>query len=288
MTPRALPIWITIDGCEPSESLKNFLLETSPYGIILFARHLKSYDQVKSLISFIKAESPAPTEVALDQEGGRVNRLSAIGFNFESAAGCLEDTGRVKKNASEMAKVLSGLGFDVDFAPVVDLGPAEPGTGLEGRVFSSDKAVVAKCAAAFLDGLKEHNIKGCLKHFPGLGGSKVDSHKNLPVIAGSKADREAHLYPYENLDADYLMVAHGSYEFLEDPSPSTLNPEVYALVKGIRFSGKIVTDDLKMGALSGFGSLESLAVGSLNAGADIALFVCPEDETREVAESLRK
>jgi len=288
VTSIPLPIWVTIDGCEPDPALRDLLGEASPYGVILFARHLKSKEQTRALNESIRSWSPGPVRIALDQEGGRVSRLRELGYSFKGASDCLGDPARAKKAASEMAEVLSELGFDVDFAPVVDLGPAEPGTGLEERTYSEDPEVVSECARAFLEGLSEKGIAGCLKHFPGLGGSKVDSHKKLPVITGAPPEREGHLLPYREVEAEFVMVAHASYEFLGDPAPSTITPETYKLLRDIGFRGKIVTDDLKMGALSGFGSLEDLVVRSLGCGADIALFVGRDEETRSVARLLRK
>lgn len=288
MSRSQLPLWVTIDRHTPDEELGGFLREVSPYGIILFSRHLKSREQTASLIDFIRERSPFPVRIALDQEGGRVSRLRELGYDFESAEECSEDPDNARNVASRMAEALMELGFDVDFAPVVDLGPAGPGTGLEGRIYSSDEKIVAQCARAFLDGLADHGIAGCMKHFPGLGGSKVDSHKKLPVISGDPSDREAHLYPYTVLEAEFVMVAHASYEFLEDPAPSTITAKTYELLREIGFRGKIVTDDLKMGALSEFGSLESLVEKSLECGADIALFVSSEAETLKVADFLRK
>lgn len=282
-----LPIWVTIDGCTADGKLERFLRETEPYGIILFARHLRSKEQVAELTGSIREWSPGPIRIALDQEGGRVSRLRELGYEFISAESCEGDPGKVRRVASEMAEALFDLGFDVDFAPVVDLGPAEPGTGLETRLYSRDETVVTECARAFLEALAEKKIAGCLKHFPGLGGSTVDSHRKLPVISGDPSEREAHLLPYRILGAEFVMVAHASYRFLEDPAPSTLTPKTYELLRKIGFGGTIVTDDLTMGALSEFGTLVDLVGKSLECGADIALFVSSEDETRRAADHLR-
>lgn len=288
MKDSPLPIWVTTDGHSPDGKLADFVAETTPFGVILFARHLKSAEQTKALIGAIRESSPYPVRIALDQEGGRVSRLRELGYEFGGAEECGGDPLKVRAEASRMAETLSDLGFDVDFAPVVDLGPAEPGTGLETRLYSPDETVVAECARAFLEALSEKNIAGCLKHFPGLGGSKVDSHRKLPVISGAPSERSVHLYPYSVLQAEFVMVAHASYLFLDDPAPSTLAPATYKLLREMGFRGKIVTDDLRMGALSGYGDLDALVRSSLECGADVALFVSAEDETRKVADSLRK
>lgn len=288
MNSAPLPIWVTTDGYSPDGRLADFIAETTPFGVILFARHLKSREQTKALVEAIRKASPHDVRIAVDQEGGRVSRLRELGYDFKGAEECGGNPALVKAEASLMAEALFDLGFDVDFAPVADLGPAEPGTGLETRLYSSNEKVVAECARAFLEALNKKGIAGCLKHFPGLGGSIVDSHKKLPVISGDPGERETHLFPYRAVDAEFVMVAHASYEFLDDPAPSTIIPGTYSLLRDIGFRGKIVTDDLKMGALSEFGTLVSLVLRSLECGADIALFVSEEEETRRVADSLRK
>lgn len=287
MKKNRLPLWITIDSNEACDSLEKFLNEVYPFGIILFSRHLKSKSQVKDLISFVKEIDPHIL-FGIDQEGGRVNRLSALGYNFIGAFDACEDPETVEKISSEMAEVLHELGFDVNFAPVVDVGKAASGTGLEGRIYSQKKEVVTKCAEAFLKGLNKIGIKGCLKHFPGLGGSLVDSHKDLPLINGNLEDREEHLYPYRNLKADFVMVAHSSYEFFSSNLPSSINEESYSLLRNFKCCDTIVTDDLSMGALKNFGTLEDLTKKSLECGADIAMVICSEEETKKIARYLRE
>ncbi|MCX7829946.1 MAG: hypothetical protein N2445_02660 [Acidobacteria bacterium] len=286
MNRKHLPLWVTIDSAEPNEILENFINDVHPYGIILFSRHLKNVNQVKELISFVK-NIDSGILFGIDQEGGRVSRLSSLGFRFEGAIDMHENPDAVRKTSSEMAEILRELGFDVNFAPVVDIGDISEGTGLEGRIYSKDNKMVVECASAFLEGLKENNIKGCLKHFPGLGGSKVDSHKDLPYIIGDSEEREYHLYPYKNLKADFVMVAHASYQFFSSPLPSSINEESYSLLKKLNCCDKIVTDDLSMGALKNFGTLEELTRKSLKCGSDIAMVICSEAKARGIASVIR-
>ena len=276
------PVWITLDGPEPGPRTEAFLKETAPYGVILFARHLKSAAQVNELCQCVhEALAPEPPKIALDQEGGRVNRLAALGYSFPGASDLDGETERTRSLASEMAGLLKDLGFDVDFAPVADLGPAFQGTGLEGRLYGEDPMVVTACCRAFLAGLAKAGVAGCLKHFPGLGGSRVDSHRALPEMPGDEEERAPHLEPYRRLSKNvpYAMVAHGSYEFLDSTVPSSLDPRSYELLRSLGFKGYSVTDDLKMGALSGTAELSSLVLSSLSAGASLALWVSSQEES---------
>ncbi len=284
MKLKTTPLWITIDEIFPSNGLEKFLLEVKPFGVILFSRHLKTEEQTGNLISFIKS-LPFKPLVGIDQEGGRVSRLSSLGYDFKGASEMDENPQKVKETALKMGEVLSKLGFDVNFAPVVDLGPALSGTGLEGRTYSNDEKVVTECAVAFLEAMNEFDIKGCLKHFPGLGGSRIDSHKDLPFIEDE--DRERHLYPYTKIRTDFTMVAHCSYSFLKDKKPSSINKEVYYILKEIGCCDKIVTDDLKMGALRNYGDIEEVTKLALEEGSDIAMVICSNDETLKVVRAMK-
>jgi beta-N-acetylhexosaminidase len=284
------PIWVTVDADASLADVSSFLHEASPYGVILFSRHLKEAAQVRELNACIhEAVSGWVPRIAVDQEGGRVNRLSALGMSFPSASEMAGDAARVEAVAFEMGTRLRALGFDVDFAPVADLGPAHPGTGLEGRVYSDDPSIVTSCCEAFLRGLARADVAGCLKHFPGLGGSRVDSHQSLPAMEGTREERHPHWVPYASLSnlAPYVMIAHAAYEGLwATGKPSSLEPAAYALLREVGFPGLSVTDDLSMGAVGHLSDLASLAAQSLAAGASLALWVSTQQHSLRALERL--
>ncbi len=285
------PIWITLDGYEPGRGVERFIESARPYGVILFTRHVKSTAQLQELCQCVREASEAPRPLlALDQEGGRVNRLAPLGYHFPGAEELKGDPERVGMIAFEMGQLLAELGFDADFAPVADLGPAHTGTGLEGRLYGLDADVVTTCCAAFLEGLERAGLKGCLKHFPGLGGSRVNSHESLPVIAGEAKERRRHLEPYLRLSRSlsFVMVAHAAYSCYGEDIPASLNPAVYELLREGGYEGKAITDDLAMGAVSALDSLEGLILACLEAGADVALWVSEQETTLRALEALRK
>ncbi len=288
MTPN--PVWITLDAERGPAQWEAFVKEAAPYGVILFARHLKSPQQVRDLNALIhEAVLGWAPRIALDQEGGRVNRLASLGMAFPSAADMSGDPERTRTLALDMGEHLKDLGFDVDFAPVADLGPAHAGTGLEGRVYSDEPAAVTACCEAFLHGLAGAGIAGCLKHFPGLGGSRVDSHRGLPSMEGGEAERRPHLDPYEALvgRVPYVMVAHGAYPaFLGSDTPSTLCSRTYGILAGLGFTGLSITDDLGMGAVSGLMDLPALAECALSAGASLALWASSQEASLRALDSL--
>jgi beta-N-acetylhexosaminidase len=286
------PVWITVDEKASLENVAGFLAEARPYGVLLFARHLTDRALVRELNACIHGAVPGWTpRIALDQEGGRVNRLAALGMTFPSAADMGGRPEPTEALAFEMGQHLRELGFDVDFAPVADLGPTHAGTGLEGRVYGEDPDTVSRCCRAFLRGLTRAGLAGCLKHFPGLGGSRVDSHQSLPAMAGAPEERREHLAPYAELKdlAPYVMIAHGAYEeLLGTAEPSSLEPATYGLLRGLGFSGLSVTDDLGMGAVSGMASIAALAERSLGAGASLALWVSSQERSLEALQRLER
>ncbi len=287
MAEPSKPIWVTVDSFEPSSALECFLLEARPFGVLLFARHLKGERQIRELNGWMHSILPE-LRIALDQEGGRVSRLQAIGRKFPGASELEAAPERARALGQRTGQDLADLGFDVDFAPVADLGPFEPGTGLEGRTFADDPEAVAACCAAFLEGLGASAVQGCLKHFPGLGGSICDSHKSLPHIGGNAEARREHLVPFQILApiAPFVMMAHGRYDIFDDPSPSSLNPEAYSLLGDLDFAGQSITDDLCMGAVASEGSLRDRVQRALDAGADLALWVSPEAESLAACKAL--
>lgn len=283
------PVWVTVDRSEPGPAVERFVREVSPFGVVLFARHLEDPVQVRELTECLRGAALFPPLLALDQEGGRVSRLAKLGYRYPGASDLGGNPAAVRTLAAEMGAALADLGFQVDFAPVADLGPAVAGTGLEGRLYADDAHTVTTCCAAFLEGLREAGVEGCLKHFPGLGGSFVDSHRDLPRIPGSIGDRADHLAPYGALasQAPFVMTAHATYEFLGEDPPSSLHAATYALLSRLGFEGTAVTDDLSMGAVASMGGVGPLAARALDAGAHVALWVSAQEETLRAVDGLR-
>lgn len=260
-------------------------------GVVLFdfdvllkqpGRNIKNPEQVRRLTAALKALAPLPLIVAVDQEGGRVQRFKARdGFaDTPSAAemGSWNDPGRVRGAAEALGDMLRGLGVNMDFAPCVDVNvnPKSPAIGALGRSFSSDPERVALNAEAFLRGLADAGVLSCLKHFPGHGSATSDSHLGFTDV--SVTWREAELTPYRLLLArdrvDMVMTAHVFNSNLDPDYPASLSRRITTdLLRGeLGFTGVIVTDDLQMRAVTGKYDLETTVRLALDAGADILLF----------------
>jgi beta-N-acetylhexosaminidase len=260
-----------------------------PGGAILFARNLDAIPETIALADELRALLPPPTLLAIDQEGGRVNRLERwIGPTPAAAAWERAGPEGVRRFARATGRVLAALGFNLDFAPVVDL--CAPGTtnGIGDRSFGCDPGRVARLAEAFLAGLADAGLAGCLKHFPGLGATDVDSHHVLPIDRRSRAELEAsELAPFRALihSAPAVMVSHASYPAFEaaPDRPATLSPAIVSglLRTELGFGGLIVTDDLEMKAVAALDRRGEAASDAIDAGCDLVLYASDLDRAEE-------
>jgi beta-N-acetylhexosaminidase len=251
--------------------------EDNPSGKTM-ERNIINPEQTKKLIIDLKKYSSL--FIAIDAEGGYVNRLKdKYGFkNIPSAEkmgqGTIENT---KKYAVSLGETLSSLGFNLNFAPVVDVNfnSLNPVIGQMERSFSSDPEKVFSHASSFIEGLHEKNIITSIKHFPGHGSSSNDSH--LGMVDVTKTYKEEELVPYkkliENGYSDMIMTGHIINKSIDSEFPSTLSPIFLKniLREELKFKGVIVSDDMQMGAIIDHYSFNESIVMAINAGCDILI-----------------
>lgn len=245
-----------------------------------FPRNIINPSQTKKLISDIKNLSSSDIFVSIDAEGGLINRLKEeYGFTSIPSA---EDIGRqapekAKEYATILGKQLKELGFNIDFAPVVDVNTNEnnPIIGKLERSFSDDEEKVAIYASNFIEGLNEQGIITSIKHFPGHGSSTSDSHLGIVDITNTYNNRE--LVPYQRLIEDnysqIVMTAHVINTNIDPDYPATLSPYFIKdiLRKELGFNGVIASDDMHMGAIvDNYGFSEAI-IKAINAGCDILI-----------------
>lgn len=251
-------------------------------GVILFARNFESREQIMRLTQEIHAiPSPYPIWIGVDQEGGKVQR---IGENFgsekiPSAAAIGKTTPENAYDvASKNARDLKNLGFDINFAPVLDIHTNPENPIIADRAYGTTPEDVVKFAIPTMNGLRDHGIIPCGKHFPGHGDTDKDSHTDLPIVSHDierlnrvefqpfKAAIEAHI--------PMLMTAHIVMRGLGEQFPATLSPSVLSLLRNaLHFDGIIVSDDLEMDAIiDRFSTIKAVELG-LKAGVD-AFLIC--------------
>src|SRR6056297_1882899 len=260
-------------------------------GIILFDydmttrtphRNIESPSQVKELKSKLQSLSETPLFRANEQEGGRVARLKTVrGFAPHVSAdyiGEKDDTDTTRFYASEMADQLQDLGFNVNFAPVVDLNvnPDNPVIGQLDRSFGANPDLVVKHAEIYLDEFNKHDILGVLKHFPGHGSAWNDSHVGMADVTDTWEPIE--LEPYRQLaDSDLpfaVMTAHVLNKNIDPDLPATLSAKAQTemLRDDLGFDGVLFSDDMQMEAIRSFYGLDASVKHAINAGVDVLVF----------------
>jgi beta-N-acetylhexosaminidase len=279
-------------GREDAERLKRL----GPGGVILFLRNLESVRQTTELLRELRQLLPYPLLFALDQEGGRVSRLQPwVGKTPTAAALARAGSEAARDFGRATAAGLRSLGFNVDFAPVVDLSAEEATNGIGDRSFGTDPQQATQLAGAFLDALQRQGVAGCLKHFPGLGPTCVDSHECLPTAATAREELErSDLVPYRRMAgrAASVMVAHAHYPAL-DPEPglpASLSPLVVTglLREEVGFRGLVVSDDLEMGAVAPLDVDGAAAVRAMAAGCDLLLYCASLDRAEGAKAALAR
>ena len=287
---------IGFDGTEVTSRLASLLKRVRPAGIILFARNIQTPEQTWRLLRACQKYVEIPLFTCIDLEGGTVDRLrDALGAAPAAADVFVADDPRLfLRHGQIIGENCRALGFNVDFAPVLDLA-FEPSREVMGsRAVSSDAGAVVAYARKFLAGLSRARVLGCGKHFPGLGEGKLDSHHELPVIDKSlKAAWTEDLYPYRALrrELPFVMIAHAAYpKVTKAKIPASLSKVWITdiLKKRIGYRGLIVSDDLEMGGVLSAASVGEASAEFLRAGGDLCLVCHREDRVLEVHEALMK
>jgi len=258
------------------------LLDEGIFGAILFARNIGTAPEVADLCRRIKQRASAPLALALDQEGGRVARLRGPPFTAVPAMreiGSRADIDLAERCGRLLAFELRAVGFDWNFAPVldVDTNPKNPVIG--DRALHSEASQVARLGVALARGLESGGVASCGKHFPGHGDTASDSHLTLPRLPHDMQRlRSVELVPfraYAEAGLAALMTAHVMFEAVDPGVPATMSRRALEdVLRGeLGFEGVIVSDDLEMKAIADHYPLEEAVVRGAVAGVDLFL-VC--------------
>jgi beta-N-acetylhexosaminidase len=309
-------LFVGLPGTRLDKRLREMLREVRPGGVILFGRNVETAEQVALLNAQIRDALGGRVIIGVDQEGGLVDRFREICEPMPSAKSvCLAGRSELARRFGELsARALRLLGFNMNFAPVLDLKGGNEENGLRGRTFGETPEDVARLAGAYLDGLQDGRIVGCGKHFPGLGGSQVDSHRRLPVVTHSWQEILEHdLVPFLDLmfhrrgeKLHSVMVSHAAFpevsEFLqawfrrtaELPSledfsqvPATISNNVVMrmLRTAFKYDGLVITDDMEMGAVVQTLSVAEASLRAIEAGSDMIL-ICEQEANFKAARDL--
>jgi len=281
------PLLIGIEGLALSTTSRAQLSHPLVGGVVLFSRNFESRTQIESLVGALRDVREPRLLLAVDQEGGRVQRFHH-GFAQLPALGrigkiCSQDQEEALAYAYWHGKVMAtdilGVGIDLSFAPVLDLDRSSEVIG--DRAFSHDPELVIELGRAYLAGMHDSGMKTTGKHFPGHGSVRADSHVADAIDGRSLSDIEASdLRPFEKLapDLDAMMIAHVVYSSVE-PLPAGYSPTWLRqyLRQRIGFRGVIFSDDLGMQAAKSLGNIAARTRAAVDAGCDAALVCMPED-----------
>jgi beta-N-acetylhexosaminidase len=292
-------ILVGFAGTTVDEAVLTEVKEGKVGSIILFEKNIppqNSFVALKKIIWTYQQAAPIPLIVSIDQEGGRVNRLKdKYGFPRSITARAMAKSptlDSVRFYSEATASTLAGLGINVNFAPVVDLAsnPNNPIIAKFGRAFSANEDSVTLMAAEFIKGHHKFGVLTSLKHFPGHGSSKDDTHLGIADVTNTWEDRE--LKPYQALIdsglVDAVMTSHIVNRKLDKAgNPGTLSSDVLTgiLRQRLKFNGVIFTDDMQMQAISKHFGLEESIRLAIQGGVDIMTFSnnIQETEHRTVA-----
>lgn len=301
VTPK--PLIFGCSGTVLTDEEKAFFTQHNPVGFILFARNCETPEQVRKLVSDLKVcASHEQVLVLIDQEGGRVARLKPPHWRKAPAAGMFAaratadiSAGRtfsrsrasVYWNARLIADELESLGINVNCAPLADVPSKDCHDIIGDRAYGETPEQVAILGAEMARGLLDGGVLPVLKHIPGHGRARVDSHEELPTVdATLEAMSQTDFVPFKRLNHLPLgMTAHILYTALDKQLPATLSPTVISLIrKTIGFDGLLMSDDLSMKALKG--DFKMLTRDTLAAGCDVVLHCNGKmEEMRPIAES---
>jgi len=273
------------------------LRELGPGGVILFARNVGAADDLRASIAALRTCGEIAPLVAIDQEGGRVARITdpALVAQLPSAMALAAggDAADCERAGTLLGRDLARLGVSVDFAPCADLALDADNTVIGTRSFGDVPDAVAARCAAFARGLEIGGVAAAIKHFPGHGATAIDSHLALPRVSVDAATlRTRDLVPFANAiaggAASIVMTAHIVLEALDPVAPATLSaPVLTGLLRGeLGFEGVIATDCLEMDAIAATIGTSAGAVGALAAGADLLLMSHRLDRARAAADAI--
>jgi beta-N-acetylhexosaminidase len=285
---------VGFDGIEMSPRLSSLLSRLQPAGVILFARNITGGEQTHRLLKECQSRVSTRLFTCVDMEGGSVDRFRNVIGPASSAADVFAtgDRKAFRKHGKIIGESCGALGFNTDFAPVVDLALEASRNVMGSRAVSADPKEAAAYAREFLEGLRSAKVLGAIKHFPGLGAANLDTHHELPNV--EKPWKElwgADIAPYRALrrESPLVLVGHAAYPAVtRDRTPASLSKKwiTEVLRKKIGYRGLIASDDLEMGGVLKAAPIEQAAIGFIRAGGDLCLICHVEENITRSYEAL--
>ena len=290
---------IGAEGISFSDEMDNLIRNYHVGGVIIMRKNVSTSPKLLQLINDIKKANEtnkSPLFISVDEEGGRVSRLPVGIHKLPTSAiiGKLNDESVSYDAGNYLAGVLNEFGYNMNFAPVLDVNSNPRNPVIGDRSFGSDPYQVAKLGISTMHGMMDNGIISVVKHFPGHGDTVVDSHKSLPKVETTlKALRNVELLPFQKAieeGTDAVMVAHILFPALDPDYPSSMSKAIITglLRNEMQFEGVIITDDLTMGAIANDYTIPEAAVQSFIAGSDQLLVVRGYEDQLNTFNALKK
>lgn len=288
-----------VDGYKIGDTTIKMLKNYHVGGFIIMGDNVQNAKQLRSLVNSLKttnSKSPIPLFLSTDQEGGRVERMppEIKRLPTNKAIGGVNNSEFSYKLGSIIAEELNSFGFNMDFAPVLDINSNPNNPVIGDRSFGSNPEAVTKLGIQTMKGIMAGNIIPVVKHFPGHGDTSVDSHVGLPLVNNNiKRLKSFEFIPFVQAiknKVDAIMIAHILLPKIDSKYPASMSKTIITniLRKDLNFAGVVITDDLTMGAITKNYSIGIAAVKAINAGADIVLVCHGYNNEVAVVEALKK
>jgi beta-N-acetylhexosaminidase len=280
-------LFIAFSGTTPTADLDAALHELRPGGVLFYSRNVGTEEQLRALTASARRGAYPPL-IGIDEEGGFVTRMPDGVPQFPSAMalGATRSEALAFEQGREIAHCLRAAGFDVNFAPVLDVHSTREGSSLGTRAVSDDPAIVGSIGAAFIRGSTTGGVATVMKHYPGVGATADDMHHTTPRMkAGGIAPFRAGI----RAGAPAIMTAHAIVESLDGKRPVSISPAWHDyLRRDLRFDGVIITDALQMAGLPKTQGIGRIAVEAILAGSDMVVVGWKPKERIEVRDALRE
>jgi beta-N-acetylhexosaminidase len=283
-------------GEEPSVAFLNLIRKYQIGGVILFSANIKAKERLKESIKLLQEKSEIPLFVMIDQEGGRINRITENFPVFQSNLfyGKNKDKEGIRQGYSLTAKELKRLGINVNLAPVADVLTNPSNAVIGDRSFGSDPVLVAELSRIAVQAIKGEGIFACAKHFPGIGDIADDPHSSLPSNHNPRERFEKiDFLPFKSAiscDVDFIMSTHVISTELDSESPATLSKKICSdiLRDELKFRGVLISDDMQMKGIKNNFPLDDACYQAFAAGHDMILISENSDEQIKVIEHFEK
>lgn len=285
-----------IEGVELSEKSREMIREDKVGGIIFFKDNLVNANQIVTLLNSIKAENMQqqyPLFLGIDQEGGRVTRIPELNnLPTNKQIGKKDNPALAFQLGELLGKQLNAFGFNLDFAPVLDVDSNPNNPVIGDRSFGSDPKLVSELGISTMKGLQSENVISVIKHFPGHGDTEVDSHIELPIVSKNMKELQAlEFIPFQNAlksGADVVMIGHILLPEIDANKPSSISNVVITKIlrEQLKYEGVVMTDDMTMKAILDNYEIGEAAVEAVKAGNDIVLIAHDYEKVQRAIQAI--